>query len=487
MALFGVVLLLVALHVSAAGAQEEGAQDADEPSRVAGDASSELSAVALFDQIEDFVLLGRSSTRTGEPPQERPAPAQTRARREARRGGGRKVEVTGHVKPQAVAITYPESSLIRQVLDAEAVDTNVDARINLGVDFGRIDFEVQGHVVGLFGDQIEFTRGFANAAPGLGILRYQDDRFRYFDLTQVHRDRGSSAILSRFDRLSVGYTGRRNVLRLGRQAVSWGNGFAYQPMDVFNPFSPAAVDTEYKPGDDMLYAQHLLPRGDDVQAVWVVRRDPLTRRHDSDVDSIALKYHGLFGRGEVDVLAARHYGDDLYAVGGSLSVGGAVVRGDVVVADTDRGTTTSAVAGATYSWVWGGKNVTGFFEGFLNGFGQDGRDYSAEALAANPELLERISRFELFTLGRLYAAGSLSIELTPLFILTPNLFVNVRDTSGLLQIVAQNDLAQNMTLQTAIGLPWGDDGTEFGGIPSGLQGFTLGSGPTLFIQLARYF
>ena len=60
-------------------------------------------------------------------------------------------------------------------------------------------------------------------------------------------------------------------LRFGRQALSWGNGLFYAPMDLVNPFDPAAIDTEYKAGDDMLYLQYLQDSGNDLQAAVVVR------------------------------------------------------------------------------------------------------------------------------------------------------------------------------------------------------------------------
>ncbi|MEM6704043.1 MAG: hypothetical protein AAF690_15100 [Acidobacteriota bacterium] len=391
----------------------------------------------------------------------------------------------GHAKLQSTVTHYPGDSLLRDLQGATWEDGGLDLRLTGSLDFGRIDLVAEGQLVGLFGDRIELTRSFGTA-PGVALVRFQDDAIRGFDLTSVRRDRGRTALLTRFDRLSVGYTGPRNVLRVGRQAVTWGNGFVYTPMDVFNPFDPAAVDREFKPGDDMVYAQHLLPRGDDLQAVWVVRRDPRGDRT-SDVSSLALKYHGLFGAGEIDALVARHYGDDLYGVGGSLSIGGAVLRGDVVVTESELGTTVSAVSGITRSWVLGGKNVSAFVELHRNGFGQPGRRYSGDELAANPELLERLARQEMFTLGRSYAAASVTVEVTPLFLLTPNLFVNVEDTSGLLQIVGQNDLSQDLVLQTAIGLPFGDAGTEFGGLPTPIPGRFVASGPSLFVQIARYF
>ena len=62
-------------------------------------------------------------------------------------------------------------------------------------------------------------------------------------------------------------------MKFGRQAITWGNGLFYAPMDLVNPFDPATIDTEYKAGDDMLYLQYLQDNGNDLQAAVVVRRD----------------------------------------------------------------------------------------------------------------------------------------------------------------------------------------------------------------------
>ena len=65
-------------------------------------------------------------------------------------------------------------------------------------------------------------------------------------------------------------------------------------MDVFNPFDPAAVDKEYKTGDDMLYGQYLLNNGNDMQGVAMVRRNPLNRRCGSDQSSLAFNTMALW-------------------------------------------------------------------------------------------------------------------------------------------------------------------------------------------------
>jgi len=258
-------------------------------------------------------------------------------------------------------------------------------------------------------------------------------------------------------------------------------------MDIFNPFDPAAVDKEFKTGDDMLYGQYLWGSGDDLQGVMVFRRDLLTGDVEADVSSLALKYHALVGQGEIDGLLARHYGDTLVGAGGNLSIGGSVWRGDLMVTFGDEGTTASLVTSLSRSWTWGGKNVSGIAEYFHNGFGRSDGCYAPDCLAENPELLERLARGELFTLGRDYLALSASIEVTPLFLLTPNLFTNLGDPSALLQIATQNDLREDLLLWCALNVPIGADGTEYGGIPSGIEGVYLSSDFSLLAQVVWYW
>jgi hypothetical protein len=104
-------------------------------------------------------------------------------------------------------------------------------------------------------------------------------------------------------------------------------------------------------------------------------------------------------------------------------------------------------------------------------------------LADNPELYKRIARGELYNLGRHYLALSAMIEISPLFLLTPNIFVNITDPSAFVQLVFQNDLRENLLLWSAVNFPVGADGTEFGGAASAIPGLYLSAGPSASVQL----
>jgi hypothetical protein len=306
------------------------------------------------------------------------------------------------------------------------------------------------------------------------------------DLTHVISESSDSIVEHRLDRLYIDVTTTSTVARIGRQAISWGNGLIYTPMDFFNPFDPSAVDKEYKTGDDMLYGQYLRQNGDDAQAVWVFRRD-LAGEVTSDVDSIAAKYHGFASESEYDLLIAEHFDDYIFGIGGIANLGGAIWRGDITLTDTKTDEVFSLVTSLSYSWIGWGKNISGILEYFYNGFGIADGNYSQAALADNPDLVERIARGELFTLGRNYLAASAMIELTPLWLLTPNVFINAGDGSMLMQLVSSYDFRQDWRFLAALGLPAGPAGTEYGGIDSGVPGKTLSTDMSLFAQLAWYF
>ena len=394
------------------------------------------------------------------------------------------LDIGGHFKYRFVRTWLPDDSLLRDLAGPFADDHGADARLSLAWRRDGWELQADYQLVAVHADTLSLAGALPRGPRPAGL---PGDARRWWDLTHVIEDDPPRALLHRFDRLSVGYTTARSTWRFGRQAISWGNGLIYTPMDIFNPFDPAAVDKEFKPGDDMLYAQFLGARGDDVQVVAVVRRDPLTGDVETDEGSLAAKYHGFAGATGFDLLAARHFDETVLGAGFNRDVAGAVVSGDLTWADTAEGGVFSAVAGLSWAWSLGGHNVTSLAELYYNGFGQGDGDYAPATLAANPRLLERVARGELYTLGRRYAAASATVELTPLTRLAPTVFVNLDDPSALAQLTLTHDWRQDLLLIASVNLPLGPSGSEFGGIPSPAPGRTLGTGPGVFFQLARYF
>lgn len=380
-------------------------------------------------------------------------------------------DLTGHTKFRLLGQFYPDDSVLRQAEGADSIDLEADLRLNYSVTGSKFSFNAAYQLFALHGDNV--------FAPN-------DDR-RLFDLTATIDQNDDTVLAHRLDRLSIAYSNEKTVLRIGRQALSWGNGLFYAPMDLVNPFNPAAIDTEFKTGDDMLYLQYLRDNGDDIQGAVVFRRDIVTGNVESRRATTTLKYHGFAGDNEYDVLLAESYDDRVFGIGAARGIGGAVVRADLVLTDTPGGTTSQLVANASYAWIWGGRNVSAAAEYYFNGFGLHDGEYGAANLASNPELAARLARGELFALGRHYLAGSLTIEMTPLWTVTPVLLSNMGDPSALLQLTTSYSLSDNMSFLGSINLPIGANGSEYGGIPTPLPGQYLSVDWGFFAQLAWYF
>lgn len=392
---------------------------------------------------------------------------------------------SGHLKYQLLYQTYPDNSLFRDLLGSSSIDNNLELRLKASASRERWDFKADYQFIAIEGDSLPLSGLLPGASRPLNSV-ISDDR-RWWNLTYSFGDTDSVVFVHRLDRLNIGFTTERSAWRFGRQAISWGNGMVFTPMDVFNPFDPAAVDKEYKSGDDMLYGQYGFDNGNDLQGVAIVRRDPITGRVEQAQSSLAFKYHGFLGMNEYDLLAAEHYGDQIIGLGGNASLGGAVWRGDITWTRTERDTLLSLVTSLSYSWNWGGKNISGLLEYFHNGFGQKNGAYAPADLLRNPDLLRRVERGETFTLARNYLAASATIEMNPLFLLIPTLFVNLDDPSALVQCVTQFDVKQDLVFIAALNIPIGPDGSEYGGIESSIDGGYFSGGPGVFAQLAWYF
>lgn len=393
-------------------------------------------------------------------------------------------QVGGHTKFQWIGTQIPDNSLFYPLAGGELSEQNLESRLKLSAKKDAWRFETHAQLIGVHSERLKAFDGLTLPLPVASLV---DDGQRWFNLThELHRD-GKNAVLFRLDRLSIGYTGEKTVLRFGRQAISWGNGLLFTPMDIMNPFDPAAVDKEYKSGDDMLYVQHLLDDGSDLQAVAVVRRDPITGKTESDVSSLALKYHGFVSGLEYDLLAARHYGDDMLGLGINSGLGGAVIGGDLTWSSTSNGNYVSAVLGLSYSGVITGRNWQGFLEYFYNGYGRSDISFSPGSVAANPELFKRLVRGELFNTGKHHLGGSVMIELTPLLLITPRLMVNITDPSALVQLLVTYDWKQDIQLLSALNLPVGPNGSEYGGLETTQPNTYFSTGASLFAQFAWYF
>jgi len=392
----------------------------------------------------------------------------------------------GHLKGQVSDTVYQSDDLQAQLGQNPAHDENLDFRLKAEKRQGAWDFAVHYELLALHGDSLETRRTLAASGfPVTGsVTGLPNDDRRLFNLTSEVIDRTGTAAVQRLDRFAVGYGTERFLVRAGRQAVSWGNGLVFQPLDFLNPFSPIAIDKDYKTGDDMLYSQWQTGSHGDLQTVIVPRRDPLTHAVTGHDSSYAAKLRRRLAGFDLDVLVARHYDENLFGAGVVHSIGGAVWRLDLECNDIPGDTAWSLVTNLDYSWVLLGKNMYGFAEYFRNGLGEA----SAAGYAnPNPELAARLVRGELFTLARDYTALGLQVELAPLVNVFANLIQNLDDASRYFQLRGVYDWRENTQLMAGVNLPAGARGSEYGGIPTAYPGTYYSAGRSVYLRAAWYF
>lgn len=398
--------------------------------------------------------------------------------------GVQAVEISGRVKVQANGYDAGQHTLDQALGFRQSSEREGQLRVAISQTLSNWRFKSALLLDARNGTSVQrdLTMASLNPALALGTLDTS-----YWNLTHVWTNGGETLSQGRIDRLNVSWTGEHLVLRLGRQALTWGSGLVFHPMDLVNPFEPVATDTVYKPGTDMAYGQWLFDDGSDVQFAAVLRR----RRDGASLNDAKNTYAMLVNVAGTDsqwkILIARNRTADLAGAGVSHSLGSAVWNGELI-ATQPEGAARRITLLSNLSWatVWHGDNVTLFAEYYRNGFGEVQSHYTVAAL--NPELVTRLRRGDLFVTGRDYLSVGMTLGVTPLMRVEPTFIVNLRDRSSLLDIQATWSLSDNTLLKAGIRVAMGARGTEFTGLqlaPS--TGLYLASPDQAFLRLSHFF
>lgn len=382
---------------------------------------------------------------------------------------GSELNMGGHFKLQAKHSQYGESSYYNTVYGDSSTDLFADFRINLNAKptflsaLGNKHLDSQNMDINIAYQFLALGQEAQDQSGVLFSTNKINDHVRLFNFSKTLSNDTNTSAVHRLDRFNIGYTGEKTVVRLGRQALSWGNSVLLNVMDIVNPFDPTIFDREYKTGDDMLYMQYLLNNGNDLEFAWVLRRDPVSENIAQDRHSFAAKYRGTTRLGEVDILLAEHFGNTLLALGGNQSFGGAIAYGDIALTQGVKDTGINASGGIRYSWVWLEKNFSGVLEMSHNSLGL--KKYFAYAdLLNSPELLDKVQRGEAIFLGKNHLAMAATLEVSPLVLTSLNIFSNLDDQSVLFQLTGNIDWQENLQLLFALTIPSGKTGSEFSGV-----------------------
>jgi hypothetical protein len=424
----------------------------------------------------------------------RPAFAEIGTDRDAPAPSEIEVEWSGRIKLQSTISWPDEDSFIKLINTDTSHDASADLRLMSKLFFGdRAYLETHYEVVVYGGETREKLEELKDLIPPLSRWRLlpgepiNDDR-RLMDLTKVFSEKDSYAAYHRIDRLALTLLPDWGTLRIGRQAITWGNGFVFNPMDLFNPFAPTDIERDYKIGDDMITIQFPVGQTGDMQFLYVPRREPIEGDVEWDSESsYAAKAHFSVGTTEFDLLGARHFEDHVVGLGSAGYLGGAAWRADATWTflrdGHGRDGYLSFVANTDYSWTWDKRNWYGFIEFHFNGLGDD----DPEDAFSDPDVIERMERGELFALGRAYLSGTVQVELHPLFNFFLTSINNLNDPSGIIQPRAIWDVAENFLITVGGNIGWGEEGTEFGGLEIPRTELLTTAPDTAFVWLNYYF
>jgi len=309
----------------------------------------------------------------------------------------------------------------------------------------------------------------------------------WLNLSNTFINESHLSATQRLDRLWLGYSGNHLVLRIGRQALTWGSGLVFRPMDLFDPFAPNATDTEYKPGTDMAYAQWLFDDGSDLQFITVPRPARAGGGLTSNASSFALHLHMAIGGMQTTWILARDHRDWVTGAGVNGELGQAAWNAEIIPTFVHDGPVlTSGIVNISDATTVFGRDVTLFAEYYRNGFGLAARRYALIDLPA--PLRDRLVRGQVFDTGRDYLAAGAQLQWTPLFQINPTLIANL-DDGGLYGVVQGiYSLRENLNLIVGSQFPVGPSGTEFGGIPLiGCFPIFVEQPKQIYVQLRQYF
>lgn len=382
-------------------------------------------------------------------------------------------ELSARFKWFSSAAALPAADVQRQENGTPAYDHNADLRVLLRREAGRLRFIGDYSLTWVSGDSFAFgDSAHLDERP-------TEDSSRRMNLTQTLDEGPRHLTVHRFDRFAIEYRDEHLAVTVGRQAVSWGSGHVFQPMDLFNPFAPTAVDRDYKPGDDIVLIERAFANSG-LQLLHVARRDAGER---AASDSYAAMWHGFLGAAEVELMAARHYRDDLLGMTLKLPLGLAILRTDIVGArlDQDGDRRISGIVNLDFAFELFQRTGLAFAEYFHNDFGVETLMTELPA-----PLGDRLVRGELFNVMRDYVAAGVTYQWHPLWSQSLVWIGNLNDGSSLVQTSLTYDPSDSSRLQAGFVAALGNEGSEFGGRPID-EGVTTGGGTRAFVRMLYFW
>jgi len=318
------------------------------------------------------------------------------------------VQLNGDVKTFTTA-TFPyDSPLLPPDPTAQGV---ADGRLKLRID-ATDDLRIDVHHATTVLTASALGGGLGGTSTGVGLQAPE-----VVDLSWVAFDEDMT-LRGRVDRLSVRGTAGPLTVTAGRQPVSFGAGLAFTPLDLVNPFTPAVIDQEYKPGVDAVRADGYAG----MSSLTVVG----AYAGDWSLPGTVLAAYGQTTVGVTDLglFLGAVRGDGVVGTSVVTSVGAIGVHSDLALTVRDEGGD-PFVRGVLGGMWRPGPDTTLGAEAYVQTLGAaDPADYLSVAED------RRFARSELWLFGRTYGSLTASHQLTPLVALGGAMIMNIEDGSA---------------------------------------------------------
>lgn len=329
-------------------------------------------------------------------------------------------------------------------------------RLMSSLSIGNVTFDAAyEHVLQLSTSSISSSGGFAG---GLGTARSSGD---WIPLQGTIADGEHAEWRHRVDRATVEYAVNSFELTVGRQPISWATTLILTPADPFVPFDPSEPFREYRAGVDAARVRFFPGPFTEVEAVVRPAKTPVG----NTVTALG-RVRTAVGRWEFAGWAGAVHDEPSVSAGATVTLQGAVLRGEAVLRRENDETVFRAAAGADRSWSVAGHTLYVAVEYQHDGFGAANAS-QLPAAALSPAA----QRGELLTYSRHAMALQASYDLHPLVGASALALWSLSDGSVLVSPGVSYSASGSVSLRVGAFAGFGREtagafpGSEFGAIP----------------------
>jgi len=265
------------------------------------------------------------------------------------------------------------------------------------------------------------------------------------DSGRYHRD------IAEVDRLVVSVHGESDELSVGRQAVGFGRMALVSPLDVVNPFSADALDTDTRSGVDAIRAVHYFGLGGQLGGTLVMGDNDADNSYlaTTSYNAGGLDMLGIGGRLRSRCMAGAGLAGELKGVG--LKAEFVQYQGrSRIDADTPGDLYDSFPIGGVEAWYRFDNGLEMLVEYLYNGAGAGSPRGYADAVQS-ASMQEGMTSLA----GQQYLLLRPSYELHSLVTLQALAILNLKDRSALIRPELDISLSDNTQLQLFVGVNTG--------------------------------